>query len=89
MIQLKKFYDEIVNSMGEYFKSQRKIDNFIDKNNSSQLTKDIVDIFTDKDGFTPLNGDIIGEYSRSRHVSKFLDSIGLEFALSEREGELP
>ena len=85
MLQLNKFYDEIVNSMGAYFKSQRRIDNFIDKNNSQQLTKDIKDIFTDKDGLTPLHGDIIGEYARSRSVSKFLDSIGFEYSLDEKQ----
>jgi hypothetical protein len=89
MLQLNKFYDEIVNSMGEYFKSQKLIDNFMDKNNSSQLSKDIVNILKDKNGRMPINCKIIKIYSKSHNIYKFLDSIGFEYSLDEREGELP
>jgi len=85
MVHLNKIHNEIVNSMGAYFKSQKAIDNFIDKNNSQELSNDIKDIFTDKDGIVRLDAMIIGEYSRSRHVSKFLNSIGLEFAMRDEK----
>jgi len=87
MVHFNNFYKEIVNSMGAYFKTQKAIDNFIDKNNSQELSKDIKDIFTDKDGIVRLDAMIIGEYSRSRNLSKFLNSIGLEFTV--RAPQLP
>ena len=81
MVELNKYYDEIVNSMGEYFKTQEAINNFMCKNNSHQLTKDIVNILKNKDGLILLNVDIVGIYSKSHNISKFLDSIGFRHSL--------
>tara|TARA_R100000388_G_C7218884_1_gene147743 strand:- start:390 stop:860 length:471 start_codon:yes stop_codon:yes gene_type:complete len=82
MVELNKFYQEIANSMGEYFKSQKLIDNFMDKNSCKELTKDIVNILKYKDGCLRLNCKIIKIYSESHNISKFLDSIGFEYQLN-------
>lgn len=82
MVELNKYYDEIVNSMGEYFKTQEAVDNFMDKNSSHQLTKDILNILKNKDGCLRLNLDIVGIYSKSHNISKFLDSIGFRYQLN-------